>query len=591
MEISLVLPAYNEKNRLKKAVRIVESHLDDITESYEIIIAEDGSTDGTDSIAKKLAKDNSRIVHIHSDIRQGRGKALKRAFLASKGDILAYIDVDLATDMKHLKELISAIRDDGYDIATGSRLIKQSSVKRGIKRNVASIGFNLMTRVMLGSKIKDHQCGFKSFRRDSLMAIIDKIKDEHWFWDTEMLVIAQKAGYKIKEFPINWQAGGATTVHFTRDVIGMGSRIITMWLASMKESKANKSKNTIIGLLTGLGILIAFASFVGIKDVMTAISSVSIAYILASSAIYILSFILRGLRFDELLEGTGKRIGVWYSTKTIACSQWANLILPARMGDFLRPMLMKKDRNVDYSKSFGSLLSERIFDMIAIIILGLTSLIYILGKNEYIMPPWITDTMAVLAAMLIVIIIPIIIIIIKPKYLTSFSGKYLAHSRPRDIYTEEIISSVSTLMRNTTSTIKSKKIVAFILINSLAIWFIETMVAYTVALSMNITLPIEIVFLAVSLGNITKAVPNTPNALGTYEAAVAGVLIVSGITPALSFSVALIDHFIKNIITFLAGSYAMSSLNFDRKNIEAEINRSSNHKTETNQRILDSKQI
>ncbi len=202
--------------------------LSSITPSFEVIIAEDGSIDGTDKICEDLAKKYDFVVHLHSDERLGRGRALNRAFRASKGEILGYIDVDLATDMKHLRELVQSIRD-GYDFATGSRMLPESNVKRPFKRGFASKGFNFLTRAMLGSKLYDHQCGFKSFRRASIFKVLDDVKDTHWFWDTELFVRAQRAGFKVREFPVEWKHGGATKVNLIKDVLGMGSQIFRLW--------------------------------------------------------------------------------------------------------------------------------------------------------------------------------------------------------------------------------------------------------------------------------------------------------------------------------------------------------------------------
>jgi glycosyltransferase involved in cell wall biosynthesis len=228
VEVSIVLPAYNEAARIESTVERTAVALREITPSFELIIAEDGSQDGTDKICEALAKKYDFIVHLHSDERQGRGRALNRAFKSSKGEILGYIDVDLATDMKHLSELIQYIRD-GCDFATGSRMLPDSSVKRPFKRGFASKGFNFLTRLMLGSKLYDHQCGFKSFRREPLFKLLDEVKDTHWFWDTELFVRAQRAGFKVREFPVDWKHGGATKVNLMRDVFGMGSQIFRLW--------------------------------------------------------------------------------------------------------------------------------------------------------------------------------------------------------------------------------------------------------------------------------------------------------------------------------------------------------------------------
>lgn len=228
MHVSLILPAYNEATRIEETVNQTAKTLKEITPSFEIIIAEDGSSDGTDRIARKIADKYSYVRHIHSDSRQGRGRALNRAFKSASGEILCYIDVDLATDMSYLKELIESISVEGYDFATGSRMMPQSEVKRPLERSLASQGYNFLVRTVLHSKLYDHQCGFKAFRREPLFDLIDKVKDTHWFWDTEIFVLSQYYGYKVKEFSVEWKHGGATKVNLRKDVLDMGSQVFRL---------------------------------------------------------------------------------------------------------------------------------------------------------------------------------------------------------------------------------------------------------------------------------------------------------------------------------------------------------------------------
>jgi glycosyltransferase involved in cell wall biosynthesis len=230
IEISVVLPAHNEAERIEDAVNQTNKALAEFTSSYEIIIAEDGSTDGTVEIASRIEAENSFVEHIHSEARLGRGKALNHAFKLATGEIVAYLDVDLSTDMKHLKPLIEAIKEEKYDFATGSRMLKESEVKRSFKRAAMSKVFNFLVRKILKSEIRDHQCGFKSFRKDALMRLINEIKDEHWFWDTEMLVRAQRNSYKIKEIPVRWEdkGGAGTKVKSFKDGFAMFYKIIKL---------------------------------------------------------------------------------------------------------------------------------------------------------------------------------------------------------------------------------------------------------------------------------------------------------------------------------------------------------------------------
>jgi glycosyltransferase involved in cell wall biosynthesis len=227
IEISAVIPVYNDREALTGAIPRSVSTLEAITPDFELIIAEDGSTDGSAELVRSWMEKDSRVRLFHSDERLGRGRALNRAFLAAEGRIVCYYDVDLATDMKHLATLIGAIRS-GYDISTGSRLLPESMIQRSRGREIASRGYNFLVRVMLGSRLHDHQCGFKAFSRDRVLAIIPSVKDTHWFWDTEVLVRAEKKGYRICEFPVIWEQGEKTTVR-RHDVWDMGTAVLRLW--------------------------------------------------------------------------------------------------------------------------------------------------------------------------------------------------------------------------------------------------------------------------------------------------------------------------------------------------------------------------
>lgn len=194
-----------------------------------MVIAEDGSNDGTYETASRLAESDHHICLLHSRDRQGRGQALNRAIKASHGRIICYIDADLATDMSHLVDLTEAISSEGYDIATGSRLMPESGTDRSAMRSIFSISYNTLVRLALKSKLLDHQCGFKAFKRDSIMAVLDQAKDNHWFWDTELLVRGQYAGLKIKEIPVRWRAADSTKVNVLKDSYNMGSKIVKLW--------------------------------------------------------------------------------------------------------------------------------------------------------------------------------------------------------------------------------------------------------------------------------------------------------------------------------------------------------------------------
>lgn len=227
IEVSAVIPVYNDLPALKVAIPVSIEVLSKVTDSFEILVAEDGSTDGSAEFVRAVEQTDPRIHLLHSDQRLGRGRALNRAFTAAQGTIVCYYDVDLATDMQHLAEVIDAVRE-GSDIATGSRLLPESDIVRTGGREIASRGYNLLVRTILGSKLYDHQCGFKAFNRARLLPLLEKVDDTHWFWDTEVLVRGARAGYRIREIPVRWRQGPGTTVK-RKDVVDMGSAILRLW--------------------------------------------------------------------------------------------------------------------------------------------------------------------------------------------------------------------------------------------------------------------------------------------------------------------------------------------------------------------------
>ncbi|MBN1431922.1 MAG: glycosyltransferase family 2 protein [Methanomicrobiaceae archaeon] len=226
-EVSAVIPVYNDRESLETAIPESLKVLEGITGSFELIVAEDGSTDGSRELVEEWEKNDPRVRLFHSDERLGRGRALNRAFEYSKGNILCYYDVDLATDMSHLPQLIEEIRK-GAAVSTGSRLLPDSRIKRTTDREIASRSYNFLVRLFLGSRLHDHQCGFKGFDRQKLADLIPDVSSTHWFWDTEILVRAQKKGYQVAEFPVVWNTGDKTTVKLG-DVFSMGTSILRLW--------------------------------------------------------------------------------------------------------------------------------------------------------------------------------------------------------------------------------------------------------------------------------------------------------------------------------------------------------------------------
>jgi glycosyltransferase involved in cell wall biosynthesis len=201
--IIVSVPAYNESKNIRKCVELLLQETSQLEEDFRIIIAEDGSTDGTDIIAEELAT-HPKVMHFHFPQKLGRGLALKRAWNQVDGDIYAFVDCDLATDMKYFPQLINSIRA-GNDLATGSRYIKGAKVDRPFLRQVTSKSYNLFIRMMYKDKVFDHQIGFKAFSKRLIKDELNKCKSDSWFWDTEIIVRSIHDGYSYVEFPVEWK--------------------------------------------------------------------------------------------------------------------------------------------------------------------------------------------------------------------------------------------------------------------------------------------------------------------------------------------------------------------------------------------------
>ena len=218
--IVVTVPAYNESKNLRKCVQVLLKEVPRLGEDFLIVIAEDGSTDGTDLIAQELERVYTQVIHLHSPQKLGKGLALKRAFSKVEGDIYAFMDCDLATNMKFFPQLINSIRE-GNDLALGSRYMDGTKVHRLVSRDIASRFYNKMVRILFRDHILDHQIGFKAFSNRLIKDLLDKCISTGWFWDTEILIRSIKNNYKLIEFPVAWEEkkNGAPSLKL---IIGMG---------------------------------------------------------------------------------------------------------------------------------------------------------------------------------------------------------------------------------------------------------------------------------------------------------------------------------------------------------------------------------
>ena len=204
VDVDIVVPVKNEEADLEPSVtRLVEHLRCAFPFSARVTIADNGSTDGTWQAACALEAKYPEVRAVHLDI-PGRGRALHQIWSSSDAEVLAYMDVDLSTDLNALLPLVAPLLSGHSDVAIGTRLARGSRVVRGAKREVISRGYNLLLRATLGVGFSDAQCGFKAIRADAARELLPLVADTSWFFDTELLVLAERAGLRIHEVPVDW---------------------------------------------------------------------------------------------------------------------------------------------------------------------------------------------------------------------------------------------------------------------------------------------------------------------------------------------------------------------------------------------------
>jgi putative flippase GtrA len=217
--VDVVVPVYNEEHVLAPSIERLHAYLAaGFPFSWRITIVDNASTDGTWLSATRLARELPNVEARHLD-RKGRGLALRSAWTASDATVVAYMDVDLSTDLDAFLPLIAPLVSGHSDIAIGSRLSPGSTVARAPKREFISRTYNLILRTVLATRVRDAQCGFKAVRADVVRRLLPAIKDDGWFFDTELLLLAEHNGLRIQEIPVDWIDDADSRVHVTRTAV------------------------------------------------------------------------------------------------------------------------------------------------------------------------------------------------------------------------------------------------------------------------------------------------------------------------------------------------------------------------------------
>jgi glycosyltransferase involved in cell wall biosynthesis len=216
----LILPIYNEEQDLERSVRRLVHYAEHELGGYawKVLVGDNASTDRSPEIYHRLQKEDPRVTFLRIE-QKGRGRILKHIWLTQPYDVSMYMDLDLSTDLRHIKPCVDRLAEQGYDLAIGSRLRPGAKVTgRTPLREATSRGYVLITRLIAGSRLTDFQCGFKAIRQEAALRVLPAVLDTNWFFDTELLLTAEKAGLRIYEEPVHWEDDPGSTVHIGKTI-------------------------------------------------------------------------------------------------------------------------------------------------------------------------------------------------------------------------------------------------------------------------------------------------------------------------------------------------------------------------------------
>jgi putative flippase GtrA len=297
--LEVVVPVHDEEVALPRAVAALTAYLDTLPWTWRITIADNASTDGTPLVARRLAHVEGRVRVARLE-EKGRGRALKRVWESSDADVLVYMDVDLSTDLNALMPLVAPLVSGHSDLAIGSRLTRGSRVVRGPRRELISRTYNGLLRRTLGARFTDAQCGFKAIRRDVARVLLPMVEDDTWFFDTELLVLAERSGLRIHEVPVDWVDDPDSRVDVIRTALDdlrgirrLGWGLLTGRVAvdrvreqlGVRRNAGSLGTQTVIFAAVGVASTVAYAVlFLLLRHLMPAMAANATALLLTAIA-------------------------------------------------------------------------------------------------------------------------------------------------------------------------------------------------------------------------------------------------------------------------------------------------------------------
>jgi len=558
MRVSIVVPAHNEEGNLEnlaaKLVPLLERHEE--TQDYEIVLVDDNSKDKTSSIVDRLSIGNSRIKAIHRTESPGFGNAIKAGFRHACGDVIIPVMGDLSDDPEDIPKLIRKI-EEGYDIAYGSRFVKGGSLNGyPMSKRFANRAFNNIVRFSFGIPHKDVTNAFKAYRIEVLEAIgIDNIEANGFDLTVEVPLKAHILGFKSAEVPVNWygREKGEAKLKLSRNGSIYGKRLLKLFiwgnLVSLNDLFGSVVKGSLLGtlvaLLLGFILLTSIFSFSGFSTVFRILESVSISWFLLCCASILMTFLLRTWRWSVILRSAGYVFRRDILFKCIMFGWLLNYLIPARVGDVARGMALKTTEGAPLGMTLSTILIERIFDMITLVLLlAIPSMI--LFRSQFL---WLE------AASLGITLALLIVLLVVYRY-NEWIERLLIGKLPT------LGKSLLLLKEGLEGITSNRAALLLTLILSLPIWFFEVFSIFLAARGLGFSLPFIPAAISGVVSFVAQTVPLTPAGLGVHEASITGTLGLFGVTSQVGLAIALIDHFARGTMIYILGFISAIHIGF-----------------------------
>ena len=355
-QLSIVFPVYNEVDTISKCVGEMEKSLSSI--DYEIIIVEDGCTDGTSNLSRKLADRKKRVKHVHSDERLGKGKAIEKGFEAAEGEIIGFTDSDLSIDSEDVLKCFGKA-SSGHEIVIGSRYLESSDSNRGRKRLYLSKLYNKAADSMLKTDVTDHQCGLKLFHRKVWEDLREEVEDENWFWDTEFIYRAEREGFNVEEVGIYWKERSEASDVGLINGIEMFEKLIDIKMSEYRVPFDIKfGRFALIGALGALvntAILYMLTEYLNLYYVLSSFFAVEIAIIL-------MFFLNNSVTFENKKKGLDLVKGIFKSNIVRSFGIVVNISLLYALTEYLGIYFLISNLVAIFTASIVNFVGEKHFN-------------------------------------------------------------------------------------------------------------------------------------------------------------------------------------------------------------------------------------